>query len=186
MGPACATESFANAVKPHLAAGQTYIVGPGSCGGGRLFKKLLGLRIEDTSVTIAETSTLPYAVRLNGPGKVHVNLKLKGGLYPATVPGQLVGDLLPMVQDVYPAMEAARNFMGTILQNGNPVIHPAVTLCNAARIDNTQGDFFFYGDGCTVRRMAAVGMSETSWRPSTTSGWRWQKPSASLCCVIPT
>jgi opine dehydrogenase len=159
VGPAYATENFANAVKPHLAAGQTYIVCPGSCGGGLLFKKTLGLGIGDTSVTIAETSTLPYAVRIAGPGKVHINLKLKGGLYLATIPGRLVGDLLPRVQDVYPAMEAARNCMVTILQNGNPIIHPAVSLCNAARIDNTGGDFFFYEDGCSEhvgRLMEAV------------------------------
>ena len=149
VGPAYATENFANAVKPYLAAGQTYIVCPGSCGGGLLFKKILGLGIEDTSVTIAETSTLPYAARVDGPGKVHINLKLKGGLYLATIPGTLVGDLLPTVQDVYPAMEAAKNCMMTILQNGNPTIHPAVSLCNVARIDNTQGDFFFYEDGCS-------------------------------------
>jgi opine dehydrogenase len=149
VGPAYATESFANAVKPYLAAGQTYIVCPGSCGGGLLFKKILGLAIEDTSVTIAETSTLPYAARIDGPGTVHINLKLRGGLYLATIPGSQVGELLPKVQDVYPAMEAARNCLVTILQNGNPTIHPAVSLCNAARIDNTQGDFFFYEDGCS-------------------------------------
>jgi opine dehydrogenase len=149
VGPAYATENFANAVRPYLAAGQAFIVCPGSCGGGLLFKKILGLGLEDTSVTIAETSTLPYAARIDGPGKVHINLKLKGGLYLATIPGKMVGDLLPTMQDVYPAMEAARNCMMTILQNGNPTIHPAVSLCNVARIDNTQGDFFFYEDGCS-------------------------------------
>ena len=149
VGPAYATESFAQAVKPFLAAGQTYIVCPGSCGGALLFKKLLGLGIDDTSVTVAETSTLPYAVRVDGPGKLHVHLKLKGGLYLATVPGRLVGDLLPKTRDVYPGMEAAKNCMKTILQNGNPTIHPAVSLCSAARIDNTSGDFFFYEDGCS-------------------------------------
>ncbi len=149
VGPAYATENFASAVKPYLAAGQTYIVCPGSCGGGLLFKKILGLGIEDTSVTIAETSTLPYAARIDGPGTVHINLKLKGGLYLATIPGTLVGGLLPAVQDVYPAMAAAKNCMMTILQNGNPTIHPAVSLCNVARIDNTHGDFFFYEDGCS-------------------------------------
>ena len=83
-------------------------------------------------------------MRIDGPGRVHINLKLKGGLYLSTIPGKMVDDLLPRVRDVYPAMEAARNCMMTILQNGNPTIHPAVSLCNAARIDNTAGDFFFF------------------------------------------
>ena len=37
----------------------------------------------------------------------------------------------------------------TTLQNGNPVIHPAVTLLNAALIERTGGAFDFYEDGVT-------------------------------------
>jgi len=37
----------------------------------------------------------------------------------------------------------------TTLQNGNPVIHPAVTLTNTALIERTAGDFRFYEDGIT-------------------------------------
>lgn len=37
--------------------------------------------------------------------------------------------------------------MQTSLQNANPIIHPAVTLANAARIEGTGGDFLFYEDG---------------------------------------
>ena len=149
VGPAYATESFAKACKPYLEDGQTYIVCPGSCGGGLLFKKILGLKLEDTDVTIAETSTLPYAVRITEPGKIAVHLKLRGGLCLATIPGRLVHELLPKVADVYPHMEPARNCMDTILQNGNPTIHPAVSLCNAALIDRTHGDFYFYEEGVT-------------------------------------
>ncbi len=46
---------------------------------------------------------------------------------------------------VYPVMTAARNVLQTSLQNGNPIIHPAITLLNAARIERTGGDFLFYG-----------------------------------------
>ncbi|NND54557.1 MAG: opine dehydrogenase, partial [Gammaproteobacteria bacterium] len=35
----------------------------------------------------------------------------------------------------------------TSLQNANPIIHPAVTLANAARIEGTNGDFLFYEEG---------------------------------------
>ncbi|MEO8330612.1 MAG: NAD/NADP octopine/nopaline dehydrogenase family protein, partial [Candidatus Nanopelagicales bacterium] len=47
----------------------------------------------------------------------------------------------------------------TSLQNGNPVIHPAVTLMNAALIERTGGDLYFYEDGITQsvgRLMEAV------------------------------
>jgi opine dehydrogenase len=44
-------------------------------------------------------------------------------------------------------MEPARNVLQTSLQNANPIIHPAVTLSNAARIESTGGDFLFYEEG---------------------------------------
>jgi opine dehydrogenase len=39
--------------------------------------------------------------------------------------------------------------MQTSLQNGNPIIHPAITLMNVAAIERTSGDFYFYEEGVT-------------------------------------
>src|SRR4029078_2597779 len=39
----------------------------------------------------------------------------------------------------------------TTLQNGNPVIHPAVPLLNAGLLERTGGDFLFYEEGVTER-----------------------------------
>jgi opine dehydrogenase len=50
---------------------------------------------------------------------------------------------------VYPAAERADSVFQTTLQNGNPVIHPAVTLLNAAHIERTGGAFLFYEEGVT-------------------------------------
>ncbi len=44
-------------------------------------------------------------------------------------------------------MEPGEGVMQTSLQNANPIIHPAVTLANAARIESTGGDFLFYEEG---------------------------------------
>ena len=44
-------------------------------------------------------------------------------------------------------MEPAESVLQTSLQNANPIIHPAVTLSNAARIELTGGDFLFYEEG---------------------------------------
>ena len=46
-------------------------------------------------------------------------------------------------------MKPAKNIMQTTLQNGNPIIHPAITLCNVGLIERTNGDFYFYEDGVT-------------------------------------
>ena len=147
VGPAYSTEPFGAAVAGKLRAGQTVIVSPSSCGGALAFKRAAGLDVHDESVRVAETSTLHYAVRLTAPGKIRVFLKLKAGNLLAALPGAHTGAILALIADVYPGMEPARSVLQTSLQNANPIIHPAVTLSNAARIEMTGGDFLFYEDG---------------------------------------
>ena len=147
VGPAYSTEPFGNAVAGKLRAGQTVVVTPSSCGGALAFKRAAGLAVDDESIRVAETSTLHYAVRLTEPGKVRVFLKLKAGNLLAALPGKHTGDILDLISDVYPSMEPAQSVLQTSLQNANPIIHPAVTLSNAARIEMTGGDFLFYEDG---------------------------------------
>jgi len=147
VGPAYSTEPFGEAVAGKLSAGQTVIVSPSSCGGALAFKRAAGLPLDDEAIRIAETSTLHYAVRLTEPGKIRVFLKLKAGNLLAALPGKHTGDILELISDVYPSMEAAESVMQTSLQNANPIIHPAVTLSNAARIELTGGDFLFYEEG---------------------------------------
>lgn len=148
VGPAFSTESFAEAVTGKLSAGQTVIVTPGSCGGALAFKRAAGLAVEDDAIRVAETHTLNYAVRLTEPGRIHVFLKLKAGNLLAALPGKHTQDILQLIADVYPSMEPAHNVIQTSLQNANPVIHPAVSLTNAARIEG-EGDFLFYEQGVT-------------------------------------
>jgi len=147
VGPAYSTVPFGEAVAGKLRTGQTVIVSPGSCGGALAFKQAAGLAVDDDTIRVAETSTLHYAVRLTKPGHVHVFLKLKAGNLLAGLPGRHTNDILELIADVYPSMEAAKNVMQTSLQNANPIIHPAVTLANAARIESTGGDFLFYEEG---------------------------------------
>jgi opine dehydrogenase len=149
VGPAYSTKPFAVECRSYLTRGQAVVVCPSSCGGSIEFKNGAGLSIRDESVIVAETSTLPYAVRTTEPGRINVFLKLRGGLLLAAVPARKTQSVLERVRDVYPVMEAAENILRTSLQNGNPVIHPAVTLLNAALIERTQGDFFFYEEGVT-------------------------------------
>jgi len=147
VGPAYSTEPFGEAVAGKLGAGQTVIVSPSSCGGALAFKRAAGLALNDESIRIAETSTLHYAVRLTEPGRIRVFLKLKAGNLLAALPGRHTGDILKLIADVYPSMERAESVLQTSLQNANPIIHPAVTLSNAARIEMTGGDFLFYEEG---------------------------------------
>ncbi len=147
VGPAYSTEPFGSALAGKLRAGQTVIVTPSSCGGALAFKRAAGLEVDDDAIRVAETSTLHYAVRLTEPGHIRVFLKLKAGNLLAALPKQHTAPILEMISDVYPSMEPAESVLQTSLQNANPIIHPAVTLSNAARIEMTGGDFLFYEEG---------------------------------------
>ncbi|MGD9065122.1 MAG: hypothetical protein PVI42_13435, partial [Desulfobacterales bacterium] len=127
VGPAYSTRPFAEVCRPYLNQGQIVIVCPSSCGGSVEFKNSAGLDLRDEDIVVAETSTLPYAVRLLEPGKIKIFNKLKGGLFLASVPAKNTSYVLEQVRDVYPTMSAAKNILQTSLQNGNPVIHPTIT-----------------------------------------------------------
>ena len=147
VGPAYSTTPFGEAVAGKLRDGQTVIVSPSSCGGALAFKKAAGLAVDDATIRVAETSTLHYAVRLTEPARIRVFLKLKAGNLLAALPATATGEILETIADVYPSMEPGTSVLQTSLQNANPIIHPAVTLANAARIEGTGGDFLFYEEG---------------------------------------
>jgi opine dehydrogenase len=149
VGPAYATEPLAAAARPHLTNGMAVLVCPGSCAGAIAFKRAVGVDLHDERFTVGETSTLPYAVRVTDPATITVFLKLTAGLYLAGVPRSSTRRLHDLIADVWPATENADSVLQTTLQNGNPVIHPAVTLLNAALLERTGGGFLFYEEGVT-------------------------------------
>jgi opine dehydrogenase len=149
VGPAYATEPLATVAAPHLTDGTAVLICPGSCAGAIAFKRTVGLELDDERCVVGETSTLPYAVRVTEPGAVNVFLKLTTGVYVAGLPRSGTDRLHGLVKDVWPAVEKADSVFQTTLQNGNPVIHPAVTLLNAGLLERTGGDFLFYEEGVT-------------------------------------
>jgi len=149
VGPAFATRPFAAACAPFLESGQEVVVCPGSTGGALAFRHEAHLDEASDEIRISETSTLPYAVRLTQPGHIRVFLKLTGGFFVATLPARHTVRTLELLREVYPGLEPARNVLQTTLQNANPVIHPVVTLLNAALLERTGGDFLFYEEGVT-------------------------------------
>ena len=149
VAPTYGTEPHAEVVAPHLTEEMAVLVCPGSCAGAIAFKRAAGLELEDDRIVVGETSTLPYAVRVTEPGVINVFLKLTTDVYLAGLPRSGTDRLYALVSDVWPAVEKAESVFQTTLQNGNPVIHPAVTLLNAALLERTKGDFLFYEEGVT-------------------------------------
>ena len=149
VGPAYSTAPFARACKPYIEKGQIYVICPSSCAGGLVFKNELGLSLDDETIIIAETHTLPYAVRITGEAHITVYNRLKGGYFIAAQPNKYNEMVFEKVSAVLDTIELGKNIMQTTLQNANPIIHPSVSLCNVARIEAPE-DFLFYEEGVTV------------------------------------
>ncbi|MCU0296418.1 MAG: NAD/NADP octopine/nopaline dehydrogenase family protein [Candidatus Nanopelagicales bacterium] len=147
VGPAYSTAPFAQACRPHVRPGQIFVVCPGSCAGAIVFRQTLG--VDDDSVVVAETSTLPYAVRVTGEAHLTVYNRLKGGYYVAAIPASATSEVYELLHTVHEGIAPAESIWQTTLQNSNPIIHPAVSLCNAGLIERTGGDFLFYEEGVT-------------------------------------
>ena len=148
VGPSYAHLPMAKAYKAVMQTGQKIIICPGTNGGALVFKKELGIAFADDAITVAEASTLPYACRIQAPGEVHVYLKLKGGLFIASLPASKNQEIFEAFRSVYPNSTLYENVFQTILQNGNNVIHPAISLLNVGRIESPE-DFLFYEQGVT-------------------------------------
>ena len=148
VGPAYATEPFGKACAPYAKAGQIFVVCPSSCMGAVIFKNALGLKIDDYSITVSDTSTLPYAVRIIADGKIAVYNRLKAAYMLATLPSEKNDMVYGLLKPVHDGLEKAKNIFQTCLQNSNPVLHPCITTLNAARIEGPD-DFFFYEEGVT-------------------------------------
>ncbi|MGB3366513.1 MAG: NAD/NADP octopine/nopaline dehydrogenase family protein [Acidaminobacteraceae bacterium] len=149
VGPAYSTAAFGKAVKQYLRKGQIVCVCPSSCGGAIVFKNALDVPLYDEEYIISETSTLPYACRVYEPGKVHVYHKINDGIYIAAIPGKYTKKVFDMFETVHPGSSPSKSIFMTMIQTANTIIHPAVTLLNASRIESTNGDFLFYEDGAT-------------------------------------
>ncbi|MBR5229964.1 MAG: NAD/NADP octopine/nopaline dehydrogenase family protein [Firmicutes bacterium] len=148
VGPAYSTAAFAEACKPHIEKGQMYIICPSSCAGSLVFKNALGLGVDDETIIVGETNTLPYAVRITGEAHITVYNRLKGGWFIAALPSKYNDLVFEKVGAVLETVELGKNVMQTSLQNANPIIHPSVSLCNVARIESPD-DFLFYEEGVT-------------------------------------
>ena len=88
------------------------------------FKNGAQLSLQDEEIIVAETSTLPYAARIVEPGKIHVFLKVRGGLYLAAGPSRNVyrffGESrhnLNLITDTFMKMSGMASYFGRVLAN---------------------------------------------------------------------
>jgi opine dehydrogenase len=147
--PAFAHRDVAATCAPHLSDGQAVVLNPGRTFGALEFVHELRLRECDATVTVAETATFIFASRTSGPAQSRI-LRIKHAVPLAAIPDERTEAVVAALTPWYPQFTAAASTLDTSFANVGAVVHPAITLLNTARIENTHGRFDFYVDGVSA------------------------------------
>lgn len=148
--PAFAHNSIFERMIPRLRDGQIVVIVPGNYGCFKL-KKMMREAGVNKNITIAETSSLPYACRISSYGVVTIH-KRKRYLKLAASPvkdAQSVLDIMNDIFDGYVQFIPAKNVLETDLDNLNYVMHPLPVLLNYGEIEKRPETFRHYMDGLT-------------------------------------
>ena len=146
--PATAHRNIAQMIAPHIKDGQILVLNPGRTGGALEVAKIIREKNPHAHPYIAEAQTLLYAARATNPGQVHI-FGIKNTVPLATLPTYDIIDILPVIQKALPQFVPGDNVLKTSLDNIGAVFHPAITILNAGRIEDTHGDFEYYVEGVT-------------------------------------
>lgn len=146
--PATAHRDIARLIGPYLKDGQIVILNPGRTFGAVEFVNTLREMEMDSRAVIAEAQTLLYACRSSNPGSVNV-FRVKSAVPVAALPAYLTPDVLSVCSKCLPQFVAGDNVLKTGLENIGAVFHPALTILNAAWIEERHGEFQYYHEGAS-------------------------------------
>ena len=146
-------DRIARELAPLIKPEHLVILNPGSTGGSLHFARIFREFGMKDLPTLAETATLTYGCRAKG-ASVEIAVKVKRVVY-GTLPASAIHVIAGELELLYPGLVRAASVLEAGLNNANPVIHPPITILNAARIENEGDSTFFYGDGVspTVARL---------------------------------
>jgi opine dehydrogenase len=146
--PSSAHADIAKSIACHLSDGQIVVLHPGRTFGALEFAKVLRDSGCVADVTVAEAETLIFICRSEGPSKARI-YGIKDAVPIAAFPATRTKMVLDSIRQVFPQFIDGINVLHTGLNNMGAVLHPALTILNAGRIEATQGDFKFYIEGLT-------------------------------------
>ncbi|WP_260285613.1 NAD/NADP-dependent octopine/nopaline dehydrogenase family protein [Peribacillus aracenensis] len=143
--PAFAHKDYADLLADKVNSNQLVVLLPGTLGSLEFVRIWNELGV-NRDVVLAESDTLPYATRLEGPGKVRVNVKINVqiGVFPS-IRTEWATALLADILSITPVS----NVLEAGLSSMNPIDHPPGTILNAGRIERSNGEFYIYEEGMT-------------------------------------
>ncbi|SIS96010.1 NAD/NADP-dependent octopine/nopaline dehydrogenase family protein [Paracoccus saliphilus] len=151
--PAFSQEDIARSLAPHLRDGQVIFLAPGSFGSLRMAQILREAGCS-ADIALAETGTLPWLARKQGPDAVRITTRasrLPTGVFPA----RLTDRALEIIGRAFPGViERSEDALSGALMNAGPIIHPPLILMNAGPIEHfDRWDIHNEGTQPSIRRI---------------------------------
>lgn len=147
--PAVAHKTIAHQCAPYLENHQNILLMPGCCGGAIEFHNALRAAGAPTDVTVAETTSLIYAVKKDSGSSVWTR-GFKHNLPLAAFPASHIQKVLDQVNLLYNQFIPADNVLETSFHNLNHIVHPPGMLANLGYIEGRDHqEWHFYRDGYT-------------------------------------
>ncbi len=146
--PANGQRYMAENLVPFLKDGQIIVLNPGRTGGALEFRQIFKERGVTAQVIISEAQTFLFASRISGPAQVKI-FRIKNSIPVAAIPAYKTVEVVSALRKALPQFVPEDNVLKTSFNNIGAVFHPTLTILNAARIENTHGEFDYYIDGIT-------------------------------------
>ncbi|MBP8933265.1 MAG: NAD/NADP octopine/nopaline dehydrogenase family protein [Candidatus Atribacteria bacterium] len=146
--PANGQRFMAENLVPFLKDGQIIVLNPGRTGGALECRQIFKERNVTAQVIISEAQTFLFASRINGPAQVKI-FRIKNSIPVAAIPAYKTIEVVTALRKALPQFVPEDNVLKTSFNNIGAVFHPTLTILNAARIENTHGEFDYYIDGIT-------------------------------------
>ncbi len=146
--PATGHAGVAQRVANCIRDDQMIVLNPGRTGGALAFRNALREAGCKADPLIAETQTFIYASRAVGPAQAKI-FRVKNSVPVAAFPSYRTTEVVTALRHAYPQFVPEANVLRTSLDNVAVMFHPAVMLVNAARVEDTHGDFEYYLGGVT-------------------------------------
>ena len=141
-------EEVARVFAPHLRSGHLLLLFTGY-GGSLLVRKVLRQAGAPDEIVIAETSTLPYNCRIEGPAQVEMHGKAYKAIPTAAIPATDTQQALKKLEPLYPMLVPAGHVLEVALLNSNVTRHTVGTLLNIGHIEYSKGEFWIYREAFT-------------------------------------
>ncbi|MCK4496779.1 MAG: NAD/NADP octopine/nopaline dehydrogenase family protein [Candidatus Aenigmarchaeota archaeon] len=146
--PANGHEWVARACAPYIREEQIVVLNPGRTGGALEFLRTLQKTEVEELPFIAEAQTFLYASRKLGPAHAKI-FAVKNAVPLATIPAHWIPGVVKVINRIFPQFAPGDNVFKTSFNNIGAIFHPALTVLNAAWIEQTHGNFDYYIEGAS-------------------------------------